>query len=187
MFHARMRESLGLPHYKLERKIGFPIQDWKDREYVIMDWGMAGRRRSIAEPCVRADVRKSPVSPIQLGRVAAQNILFGTGDRKRDHVVWDLDEKVAFSIDHEMPANDIGEIVVFFHNELGYIYGEKWHRGSQQQNSFKDAFNGMWKKAHDDKAEILKRYREETLEEFGGGFSERLSSGSESFLQDVLF
>lgn len=187
VFHAHMRNLLGLPHYKLERKNGFPIQDWKGMEYIIMDWGMAGRRRSIAELCVRADVRKSPASPFQFGQVVAQDILFAAGDRKRDHIVWDLDKKAMFSIDHEMPAEDMEEIVMFFRNELGYVYGENWHPGSKHQNAFRDAFNGVWEKAHDGKAEILKCYREEALEEFGDGFSERLSSGSEGFLQDVLF
>lgn len=65
--------------------------------------------------------------------------------------------------------------------------GENWHPDSKHQNAFRDAFNGVWEKAHDGKAEILKCYREEALEEFGDGFSERLSSGSECFLQDVLF
>lgn len=122
VFHAHMRNLLGLPHYKLERKNGFPIQDWKGMEYIIMDWGMAGRRRSVAELCVRADVRKSPASPFQFGQVVAQDILFAAGDRKRDHIVWDLDEKAMFSIDHEMPAEDMEEIVMFFRNELGYVW-----------------------------------------------------------------
>lgn len=187
VFHSDIRQLLGLPHYKLERKNGFPMPGWENKECVIMDWGVAYRRQNIAEFCVRAEIRREPASAIQLGQVAAQNILFATGDRKGEHVIWDLDEKVAFSIDHEIPATNVEQITNFFQRWLRVIYGEKWHDGSEQQNAFDAAFEKIWKRAHNNKDEILKFYRKEMLDGFSDGFSKRLSRGHMYFRQKMAY
>ena len=187
VFHSDIRQLLGLPHYKLERKNGFPIPGWENKECIIMDWGFVGRRQNIAEWCVQAEIRKDPASPIQLGQVAAQNVLFGTGDRKGEHIIWDLDKKVAFSIDHEIPATNVEQITNFFQRWLGAVYKEKWYDGSGQQNAFDGAFEEIWKRAHNNKDEILKFYRKEMLDEFSDGFSRRLSMGHAYFLQKMAY
>ena len=186
MFHSDMRQLLGLPHYKLERKNGFPIPGWENKECIIMDWGVAYRRQNVTESGVRAEIRREPTSPIQMGQVAAQDTLFATGDRKGEHVIWDRDEKVAFSIDHEIPATDIESVTSVLQYLLGRIYGEKWHKGSEQQAAFRGAFGRVWERADCSKTEIKKFYGKETLDGFSDGFSQRLSMGHEYFLQKLL-
>ena len=58
----------------------------------------------------------------QLGQVAAQNYLFATADRKKEHFIWDLNEKVLFSIDHEIPSPNQHEVTNYFREELKRIY-----------------------------------------------------------------
>lgn len=102
-------------------------------------------------------------------------------------MIWDLDEKVAFSIEHEIPATNVEQITNFFQRWLRAIYKEKWHDGSEQQNAFDSAFEKIWKRAHDNKDEILEFYKKEMLDEFSDGFSKRLSMGHMYFRQKMAY
>ena len=93
---------------------------------------------------------------------------------------------MAFSIDHEIPATDIESVTSVLQHWLGRIYGEKWHRGSEQQAAFRGAFGRVWERADGSKTEIKKFYGKEMLDGFSDGFSERLSMGHEYFLQKLL-
>ena len=184
LFHSDMRQLLRLPHYKVELRNGFPLQGWEGEDYVLIDWGMADRRLDLSYPQVRLCLQNDQSSLIQLGRVAAQNIVFAVGDRKTEHFIWDLDQNALFSIDHEI-ISIISDTIVYFKDELRSLYGKDWRASPSQLDRFKAGFVEVWERAELNADKICKFYTEHGLDG-RGGFSARIVKGHSYFLQPLL-
>ena len=184
LFHSDMRQLLGLPHYKLEHRRGFPLQGWENEDCILIDWGVADRRFDFANPLVWQHLTSDWSSLGQLGQVAAQNIIFATGDRKPEHFIWDLDENVAFSIDHEILAGRIYEVVDYLRQELKLLYGNGWHNSPQKLRCFQDSFTAVWNLAELNTDKVCQSYTKNGLDVCVGGFFGRITE-RERFL-DLL-
>lgn len=185
MFHADMRQLLGLPHYKVERRKGFPLRDWEGDDCILIDWGEVDRRVDLRDYRAQQYMQDNWQSLGQLGQVAAQNVVFATGDRKNEHFVWDLDKNVLFSIDHEL-LSITSETVEYFHNALKSLYGKDWNKSPCKLGSFKTAFVKVWERAEINADRIRKFYTKHGLSNDNAGFSARLSQGHSYFLPKML-
>ena len=185
LFHADMRQLLGLPHYKVEHRRGFPLQGWEGEDCILLDWGVADRRLDLSYPQVRQHLRNDQSSLVQLGRMAAHNIVFAVGDRKTEHFVWDLDANVLFSIDHEI-LSIISETIVYFKDELRSLYGKDWRASPSQLARFKAGFVEVWECAQLNTDKICEFYAEHGLGDNRGGFSDRIVKRPSYFLQPLL-
>ena len=181
LFHADMRQLLGLPHYKLEHKTGFPLPGWESADCIMIDWGVADRRLGLDDCRVRRYLKDNWQSLRQLGQVAAQNIVFATGDRKAEHLVWDLDEKAMFSIDHELLAIS-SETIEYFRSELELICGKDWRDLPHRLDYFESGFATVWNRAELEADKIRRSYVNRGLDGDVAGFSARLVKGSSHFM-----
>lgn len=185
MFHADMRQLLELPHYKVERRTGFPLRGWEREDCVLIDWGVVDRRLDLDDCRVRQRMKDGWQSLGPLGQMAAQNIVFATGDRKNEHLVWDLDENVMFSIDHEILGRP-SEITMYFNRELRSLYGQDWRASPHKQANFQAEFVAVWGRAELHADRICESYTKHGLAQSRLGFSKRLSQGHSYFLQQML-
>ena len=187
LFNSDMREILGLPHYKISLKNNFPLDSWKDKDYIIIDWGLKDRRFHMEKPQVQESLKTNYEALLsQLGQVAAQNYLFATADRKKLHFIWDLDNLVLFSIDHEMPSPNPHEITNYFRDELKRLYDKCWLDNNKLTKIFSDYFTSIFDKAVDKQEDIVKKYVQHQLSDYNGKFIERISLGAQSPLQRIM-
>lgn len=187
LFMADARIILGLPHYKLTKEVDFPISTWKDTEYIIIDWGNIDRRFPISHPNVQQSLIENRETFLsQLGNIAAQNHLFATADRKNEHFIWDLDDKVLFSIDHEIPASTDIEVLDYFRNDLKQKFGINWYDTESQRDLFLKNFQATWLVAEQQKSQIVSNYTKYGLDAYSTKFLERMSIGSLQALQRIM-
>lgn len=187
LFHANVRQILCMPHYKVIKEKDFPLPNWKDQEYIIMDWGPKDGRFHLADEHVQESLNQNKLILLsQFGNVAAQNYLFATSDRKKEHFVWDLTDKNLFSIDHEIPTNNADEVTNYFRSELKALNGNNWYDDEDMKKTFTNSFMIIWQNAEKEQNKILQNYVQNGLEKYSGGFLERLKLGSQSALQRVM-
>lgn len=186
-FMADVRQILRLPHYRVDKRNGFPIEGWQKEDYIIMDWGPAGRRLNVGKPEVSGFLRANPGAFLpQLGQVAAQNFLFATGDRKREHLIWDLDDRVLFSIDHEMTATNKFEVTSYFKNELKSLCGDRWFYDKALAEAFENRFKLIFKAAKEYRDAIVSKYIKHGIKAHHAGFVERVNVGALPPLQWIM-
>lgn len=187
LFMSQMRPLLSLPHYKLTKERDFPLPSWRNQEFIIMDWGGIDKRFPISEPRVATSLTENrDCLLVQMGNVAAQNYLFATADRKQEHFVWDIDEKILFSIDHEIPTANNNEVLDYFRNELRLRFGNNWYDNPPSRELFSQRFLAVWSIVEQQKDTIISSYTNHELSNFSNGFSERLTKGSQQALQRIM-
>lgn len=187
LFMAEMRPILGIPHYKLEKGVNFPLPTWANQDYVIMEWGNIDKRFPISDPRVHPSLGENKEKLlIQLGHVAVQNYLFATSDRKQQHFVWDLDDKTLFSIDHEIPSTNENEVLDYFRNELRARFGDNWFDNDLMRGLFLAGLHTVWSVADYEKSKIISSYSTLGLNAYSNKFSERLARGCQPASQRIL-
>jgi hypothetical protein len=139
---------LEIPNYKVRKENGFPLPDWRDEVYIIMDWGPKDRRLPLFPP--NEDVNKSINDNLesfisQIGRLAALNYVLAISDRKDEHFVWDLDGKILFSVDHEVPALDDRDPLGYFQQIATRRLGNSWFDDHQHRIQFTEGFTSVFK------------------------------------------
>jgi len=145
LFTAETREILNVPHYRVQKKNNFPLSTWKNKDYIIMDWGPKNKRFHIGRSEVQQSLKDNKERFLeQMGMVATQNYLFGISDRKKEHFIWDLDDHVLFSIDHELLTDNPQEVTNYFNNELKNLFGEKWFDEEKLSTVFSNSFNTIF-------------------------------------------
>lgn len=151
---AQLRERFGLPHYKLERQEGLllrhsgancpPVAGWETTPYVLIEFGVAGRRPNLDELDPNQVVDRSRFYR-QLGEWCAFNILTCATDRHMKNFVYDLDTQTLYSVDNEdlggNPESDFGNYRA--------IAGRFWQNLPEQERdqlieSFADGFLERW-------------------------------------------
>jgi len=121
-----------------------------------------------------------------MGKLSALNHVFAISDRKDEHFIWDLDEKTLFSIDHEVPAvNDIDPIV-YLQQMASRRLGPQWFDDHQYRSAFTEGFISVWQSLDDKKSKILEKYQTYNLQSYTGVFMQRLTKGPQWVLQQIM-
>lgn len=187
VFMSDMRKLLGLAHYSVEAGNSFPLDGWLEKDYIIMDWGPIGRRLDISRPEARKSIAENSEAFLsQMGRVAAQNFLFATYDRKKEHFIWDLDDHTLFSIDHEITTADRLAILFYFRDEMKCMYGDSWFDDQGLSGAFGSGFTSTFRKAEGNRDAIALKYDSRKLGRHGKGFIDRINYGARSSLQRIM-
>lgn len=186
LLNSDIRQLLTLPHYKVEKKSNFPLPDWQNQDYILMDWGAKGRRFPINHQDVQQSLAEHKDEFLtQLAQVAAQNFLFGTADRKDEHFIWDLDRHVIFSIDHEIHTTNPIEVTGYFASTLVSYFGDLWYSDAGLRDIFKSSFTAIWDRAKANADPIASLYRNNDLDNFRKDFS-KMKTRHSSVLQALL-
>ena len=185
---STIRQMLSVPHYKIERKRGFPISGWEDQDYMMIEKGPIGHRKNLGELDAQESIRNNRKDFLKyLGKTTAMNFLFGISDRSVHNHVWDMNEKVLYSIDHEILSNNDEEIPSTIKNNiLDFLVGKNWYDCQELRDAFTESFNETWQFADCSQAAIISNFTDFSLQQYSASFLERLRKGPQWVLQRIM-
>lgn len=187
LFMATIRQILSVPHYKIEKKHGFPIPGWEEADYMLIEKGQIGARENLNEKNAQDSIRKNRNEFLrQMAKAAAMNFLFGISDRTTLNHVWDKNENLLYSIDNEILASSDEEVPSSVKSILDFLVGKNWYDEETLRNIFTECFNATWQIAEAEQSQIINCFTAFNLQKHISMFSSRLRKGAPWVLQRIM-
>jgi hypothetical protein len=194
LFMKDASELLGLHHYRITKQSGLPIPNWSG-DYIKIEWGKGGRSRrpnfneiasgqdGEAKRSVMDNIREFVRS---YAAIFAMNLHFGISDRKVEHFLWDLEDKMIYSIDNELTGGDYRESLVTHNNAIKRVIGATWFDDPKWRKIFEQSFLELSEKIRESRAKIQKLYADHCLTQDAALFDSRVGLDPKAILSEFF-
>jgi len=161
-----VRNLIGMKGYTIKTMQGFPMngKKWREGNCLLSDWGPKDRRIDLHTlNASTINTRDKTKFLEELGKNFALSYALGLWDRRESNFVWDVQDKIIISIDHESLSDEEIEqdIPRGFFVILNNFFNPNWHLDQEMKLTFQGGFGEIWSKILSNRnliAEIIHNY-----------------------------